>query len=74
MGDNDLGINEHYMIRKNLAAVLLAVKTEIGFFPKIDLTPEELFKNINDVEIFQFGNDDVVRIPIIKEILKKYED
>jgi len=31
-------------------------------------------KDINDVELFQFGNDDVVRNPIIKEILKRYED
>lgn len=50
LGDNDLGISTHSMIRKSLATVLLMVKTEIGFFPKIDLTPEELFKNINDIE------------------------
>ena len=31
-------------------------------------------KDINDVELFQFVNDDVVRNPIIKEILKRYED
>lgn len=50
LGDNDLGISTHTMIRKSLATVLLMSKTEIGFFPKIDLTPEELFKNINDIE------------------------
>ena len=50
LGDNDFGINKHEVIRKNIASVLLIMKTEIGFFPKIDLTPEELFKNINDIE------------------------
>jgi phosphate starvation-inducible PhoH-like protein len=30
--------------------------------------------DIKDIEIFQFGPDDVVRNPIIKEILKRYED
>jgi phosphate starvation-inducible protein PhoH and related proteins len=30
-------------------------------------------KDINDVELFQFVNDDVVRNPIIKEILKRYD-
>lgn len=31
-------------------------------------------KDINDIGIFQFNSDDVVRNPIIKEILKRYED
>ena len=31
-------------------------------------------KDINDVGIFQFNSNDVVRNPIIKEILKRYED
>ena len=48
LGDNDLGISAHNMIRKSLAIVLLMVKTEVGFFPKIDLTPEEIFTNAND--------------------------
>jgi len=30
--------------------------------------------DIKDIEIFQFGPDDVVRNPIIKEILKRYEE
>ena len=39
------------MIRKNLASLLLAVKTEIGFFPNLpNYTPEEIFLNHNDIE------------------------
>jgi hypothetical protein len=53
LGDNDLGINNHTMIRKSLATVLLLAKTEIGFFPKIDLTPEEIFTNSNDIEFIK---------------------
>lgn len=51
LGDNDLNIKPSEMIRKNLASLLLAVKTEIGFFPNLpDLTPEEIFTNYNEIE------------------------
>ena len=53
LGDNDLAISTHAMIRKSLANILLMVKTEVGFFPKINLTPEELFKNINEIEFIK---------------------
>jgi len=32
------------------------------------------FKNIHDVGVFEFGDDDVVRNPLISKILKKYEE
>jgi hypothetical protein len=50
LGDNDLNINPHDMIRKSIASVLLMVKTEISFFPNTNLTPEEVFSNINEIE------------------------
>ena len=53
LGDNDLGISTHSMIRKSLASVLLLAKTEIGFFPKINLTPEEIFTNANEIEFIK---------------------
>jgi hypothetical protein len=53
LGDNDLGITNHVMIRKSLAIVLLMVKTEIGFFSKNNLTPEEIFTNSNEIEFVQ---------------------
>ena len=53
VGDNDLGISTHNMIRKSLASVLLLAKTEIGFFPKINLTPEEIFTNANEIEFIK---------------------
>lgn len=57
LGDNDLGISPHVMIRKSVASVLLSVKTEVGFFPKIpDMTPEELFASSNDVEYVKDKN------------------
>jgi hypothetical protein len=50
LGDNDLGIISSEMIRKNLASLLLSVKSKIGFFPKLPyLTPEEIFTNNNDI-------------------------
>jgi len=32
------------------------------------------FKNINDVGVFEFGDDDIVRNPLIRKILKKYDE
>lgn len=50
LGDNDLGIEPCKMIRKNLAAILLSVKTEIGFFPNFpNSTPEEIWKTQNEI-------------------------
>jgi hypothetical protein len=54
LGDNDLGIKPSEMIRKNLAALLLSVKTEVGFFPNLsNLTPEEIFLNQNEIEMIK---------------------
>jgi phosphate starvation-inducible PhoH-like protein len=32
------------------------------------------FKNVNDMGVFEFGDDDIVRNPLISKILKKYEE
>ena len=32
------------------------------------------FKNMDDIGVFEFGEEDIVRNPIISKILKKYED
>jgi phosphate starvation-inducible protein PhoH len=32
------------------------------------------FNDINDIGIFEFSNEDVVRNPLISKILKKYEE
>lgn len=54
LGDNDLNIEPSKMIRKNLSALLLAIKTEVGFFPNLpNLTPEEIFVNHNDVQFIK---------------------
>jgi hypothetical protein len=54
LGDNDMGIKPCNMIRKNLAALLLAVKTEVGFFPNLpNLTLEEIFLNQNEIELIK---------------------
>lgn len=54
LGDNDLEIKPSEMIRKNLAALLLSVKTEVGFFPNLpNLTPEEIFLNQNEIEMIK---------------------
>jgi phosphate starvation-inducible PhoH-like protein len=32
------------------------------------------FKNISDVGVFEFGDEDVVRNPLITKILKRYDE
>jgi len=57
LGNNNLGIKPSIMIRKNLAAILLLVKTEVGFFPNLpNLTPEEIFLNQNEIEMIKDTN------------------
>lgn len=51
LGENDSGIEPHIMIRNNVASILLSCKNEINFFPNINMTPNELFENINEIDI-----------------------
>lgn len=53
LGDNDLHIQPQVMIRKNIASILLAIKTEIKFFPNVNLTPENLFNNTNEIDMIK---------------------
>ena len=53
LGDNDLNIKSDDMLRKNIASILLALKNEENFFPNINFTPEELFNNINEIEMIK---------------------
>ena len=63
LGDNDLDIKPSEMIRKNLASLLLAVKTEIGFFPNLpNSTPEEIFTNYNEIEFVKNSKTKTVYI------------
>lgn len=63
LGDNDLNINPSVMLRKNLASLLLSVKTEIGFFPNFpNLTPEEIFSNQNEIEMIKDANTEQVYV------------
>jgi phosphate starvation-inducible PhoH-like protein len=32
------------------------------------------FKTIHDIGVFEFGDDDIVRNPLISKILKKYDE
>lgn len=58
LGDNDLGIKHSQMVRSNLAAMLLAVKNEVGFFPNLpDMTPEQIFLNQNEIEFVKDKNN-----------------
>jgi phosphate starvation-inducible PhoH-like protein len=44
-------------------------KTHTGLYDAI-----KKFKELDDVGIFEFNNQDVVRNPLIGKILKRYED
>ena len=43
-------------------------KTKSGLFDA-----KERFKDMKDIGIFEFGTDDIVRNPLISEILNRYE-
>jgi phosphate starvation-inducible PhoH-like protein len=44
-------------------------KTQSGLYDAL-----QRFNDINDIGIFEFSNEDVVRNPLISKILKKYEE
>jgi len=44
-------------------------KTQSGLYDAL-----RRFNDINDIGIFEFSNEDVVRNPLISKILKKYEE
>ena len=43
-------------------------KTQSGLYDALNR-----FKDIDNISVFEFGNEDVIRNPIISKILKKYE-
>ena len=43
-------------------------KTQSGLYDALNR-----FRDIENISVFEFGNDDVIRNPIISKILKKYE-
>lgn len=49
-GDNNLDIESQIMIRKNLSSMLLYMRDIEDFFPNVNMTPEEIFNNSNEVE------------------------
>ncbi len=49
-GDNNLDIEPQIMIRKNLSSMLLYMRDIEDFFPNVNMTPEEIFNNSNEVE------------------------
>ena len=49
-GDNNLDIEPQIMIRKNLSSMLLYMRDFEDFFPNVNMTPEEIFNNTNEVE------------------------
>ncbi len=66
LGDNDLDIEPHMMLRNNISSVLLYLRNCIDFFPGLNITPEQIFENSNDIEfvknkktgeIFQYNYD-----------------
>jgi len=55
-----LGYGKSSEIRKNMAALLLSVRTDYNFFPGKNTCPEELFTNCNDVEVVKDKNTGLV--------------
>ncbi len=54
LGENNLGIEHDKIIRDNLSSVLLYVRNCSDFFPNVNISPEEIFNNSNDVEFIRF--------------------
>ena len=65
-----IGFNSKFFISGDLAQTdRYKDKRQSGLWDAV-----EKFKDVSDVGIFEFDDDDIVRNPLISKILKKYED
>jgi phosphate starvation-inducible protein PhoH and related proteins len=65
-----IGFNSKFFISGDLEQTdRYKDKTQSGLWDAI-----KKFQNLDDVGVFEFGSDDVVRNPLISKILKRYED
>ena len=65
-----IGFNSKFFISGDLEQTdRYKDKTQSGLWDAI-----KKFQNLDDVGVFEFGSEDVVRNPLISKILKRYED
>jgi phosphate starvation-inducible PhoH-like protein len=65
-----IGFNSKFFISGDLEQTdRYKDKTHSGLYDAI-----QKFSDINDIGVFEFGRNDVVRNPLITKILKKYEE
>ena len=65
-----IGFNSKFFISGDLEQTdRYKDKTHTGLWDAI-----KKFKDLDDIGVFEFGDDDVVRNPLITKILKRYED
>jgi phosphate starvation-inducible PhoH-like protein len=65
-----IGFNSKFFISGDLEQTdRYKDKTQSGLWDAISK-----FKDMDDIGVFEFGQQDIVRNPLITKILKKYED
>ena len=65
-----IGFNSKFLISGDLEQTdRYKDKTHSGLYDVI-----KKFKDVNDIGVFEFGDGDIVRNPLITKILKKYEE
>lgn len=60
LGNNNLDIKPEEMIKKSIAITMLSVRDWKDFFPKINLSLEELFINSNEIEMVKEKDTDKI--------------
>ena len=53
LGDNDLGIKPEIILRNNISSILLSVRDMKDFFPGLNLSPQQIFDNSNEIEFIK---------------------
>jgi phosphate starvation-inducible PhoH-like protein len=65
-----IGFNSKFLISGDLEQTdRYKDKTHSGLYDVI-----KKFKDVNDIGVFEFGDGDIVRNPLITKILKRYEE
>jgi hypothetical protein len=56
-GENSMDVDPHFMIRQQIASILEEARNQNYFFPNINISPEDIFSNSNEIKFIKNSNE-----------------
>lgn len=57
IGENSINIKPHFLIRQQISFILEEARNQNNFFPNINISPEDMFNNSNEIKFIKNSND-----------------